>query len=75
MNITIRAVRDEVRDELADRARRSGRSLQEYLTAELERMAATPSRADVLAMIAEHASEYPPISTASIVDAVRAGRD
>lgn len=46
--ITIRNVPDEVRDELAARAARSGRSLQEYLAAELAELAARP---DVTAAI------------------------
>lgn len=69
MNITIRAVPDEVRDELAARARRSGRSLQEYLTATLTRIASTPSPDDALARIQEHARAYPAISTTDILDA------
>lgn len=40
--ITIRNVPDEVRDELSSRAARSGRSLQEYLAAQLAEMAARP---------------------------------
>ena len=41
-SITIRDVPDDVRDELAARARRSGRSLQEYLRAELLELAERP---------------------------------
>lgn len=40
--ITIRNVPDEVRDELAARARLSGRSLQEFLRSELVGLAARP---------------------------------
>jgi antitoxin FitA len=47
--ITIRNVPDEVRDELASRASRSGRSLQEYLLRELSELAARPSAEDVIA--------------------------
>lgn len=47
--ITIRNVPDDVRDELAARAARSGRSLQEYLAAQLAEMAARPSVADAIA--------------------------
>ena len=43
ISITIRRVPDEVRDELAARAARSGRSLQEYLLRELMDMVARPS--------------------------------
>lgn len=42
VNITIRNVPDEVRDELAGRAARQGRSLQEYLSRELRRLAGRP---------------------------------
>ncbi len=38
-SITIRKVPDEIRDELAARAARSGRSLQEYLRGELIELA------------------------------------
>jgi hypothetical protein len=43
VQITIRDVPEEVRDELADRARRERKSMQEYLKGELERLAARPS--------------------------------
>lgn len=41
-SITIRDVPDDVRDELAARARLSGRSLQEYLRSELTQLASRP---------------------------------
>jgi antitoxin FitA len=41
-SITIRNVPEETRDELAARAARSGRSLQEYLLAALTNLAARP---------------------------------
>jgi antitoxin FitA len=47
--ITVRDVPDEVRDELAARAARSGRSLQEYLRAMLVDAAARPPVEDVIA--------------------------
>jgi len=47
--ITIRNVPDHVRDELAARAARSGRSLQEYLAAQLAEMASRPSVEDAIA--------------------------
>jgi plasmid stability protein len=46
--ITIREVPDDVRDELAARAARSGRSLQEYLRLMLIDQAAHPPVQDVL---------------------------
>ncbi len=42
-SITIREVPDEVRDELAARAARAGRSLQEHLRLELIELARKPS--------------------------------
>ena len=43
IQITIRDVSEKVRDELASRAALQGKSMQEYLRAELERLAARPS--------------------------------
>lgn len=43
VQITIRDVPESVRDELASRAALQGKSMQEYLRAELERLAARPS--------------------------------
>lgn len=48
-SITVRDVPDDVRDELAARAARAGRSLQEHLRAELIELARKPSAADLLA--------------------------
>jgi hypothetical protein len=48
VSITIRDVPDEVRDVLAARAARSGRSLQEHLRAELVELARRPTVADLL---------------------------
>jgi antitoxin FitA len=43
VQITIRDVPAAVRDELASRAALQGKSMQEFLRAELERLAARPS--------------------------------
>ena len=43
IQITIRDGPEKVRDELAARAALQGKSMQEYLRAELERLAARPS--------------------------------
>jgi len=43
VQITIRDVPEKVRDELAARAALQGRSMQEFLHAELRRLAARPS--------------------------------
>ncbi len=49
--ITVRNVPDEVRNELAARAARSGRSLQEYVRLQLIELAARPSPEDWLARV------------------------
>jgi plasmid stability protein len=43
IQITIRDVSEKTRDELAARAALQGKSMQEFLRAELERMATRPS--------------------------------
>jgi plasmid stability protein len=43
VQIAIRDVPEDVRDELASRAARERKSMQEYLKEELERLAARPS--------------------------------
>ena len=43
VQITIRDVPEKVRDELAARAALQGKSMQEFLRTELERLAARPS--------------------------------
>lgn len=53
VQITIRHVATEVRDELAARAARQGKSMQEFLRAELERIAGTPPIDDVIDRIRE----------------------
>jgi antitoxin FitA len=53
VQITIRDVPGPVRDELAARAARQGKSMQEYLVCELERLAARPPIEKVLAGIQE----------------------
>lgn len=47
--LTIRNVPEGVRDELAARAARSGRSLQEYLVGQLADLASRPAVEDVVA--------------------------
>jgi antitoxin FitA len=49
VSVTIRDVPDDVRDELAARAARAGKSLQEYLRSMLVDSVARPPLADVLA--------------------------
>jgi len=50
-SITIRAVPDDVRDELASRAESCGRSLQEFLRAELIELARRPSPEALMARV------------------------
>ena len=70
--LTIRNVPDEVRDELAARAARSGRSLQEYLAAALTEMASRPTVEDVLARARERVSRT---SSRVAVDDILDARD
>ena len=53
--ITVRNVPDEVRDELAARAARSGRSLQEYLLSHLVQVVSRPTVDEVVARARERA--------------------
>lgn len=50
-SITIRDVPDETRDELAARARLTGRSLQEYLRSQLIELASQPDAEMLVARI------------------------
>jgi plasmid stability protein len=53
VQITIRDVPDAVKKELAARAALQGKSMQEFLRAELERLTARPSVEQLLARIRE----------------------
>ena len=76
VQITIRNVPEEVRDELAARAALKRQSMQAYLRSELERMAGLPSRDTVLAEIRRRKSARPAqtITTAEILEARDADR-
>ncbi|MFZ6005469.1 MAG: FitA-like ribbon-helix-helix domain-containing protein [Actinomycetota bacterium] len=52
-SITVRDVPDRARDELASRAARTGRSLQEYLRKELIDLASRPDPEDLARRIVE----------------------
>ena len=58
-SITIRNVPDETHEELAARAAASGRSLQEYLRAELIRLASRPDIELWLAGLRAEKSKHP----------------
>ena len=55
-NVQIREVPDEVHNELVRRAQLAGQSLQQYLSAQLASMVATPTIDDMIARI-EHRSK------------------
>lgn len=74
-SITIRNVPDETRDELASRAARSGRSLQEYLRRELIELADREDKEALLARIQERKERSAShVSTEFIIEAIRDGR-
>lgn len=74
-SITIRDVPTETRDELAARAARSGRSLQEYLRSELIELAERPDPADVIARarerVARTGSQLPATTILELLDEAR----
>ena len=74
VSITIRHVPDSTRDVLAARAANSGRSLQEYLAAELQRLASQPSVEDWLARAKEFANERRPLPFNELLEAIEADR-
>lgn len=74
VSMTIRDVPDDVRDELASRAARSGRSLQEYVRGVLVDFAHRPNAADAVALARERARAYPALSADEILDVLPADR-
>lgn len=72
--ITIRDVPDDVRDELAARAARSGRSMQEYLRAQLIDLAFRPEVDHVVGEIRRRARSYPPLDPESVLADLDADR-
>ncbi len=69
--ISIRDVPDEVRDELAARARRRGRSMQEYLRGLLVDVAAHPDPADLMADVRARKRAHPTLLPADRIVALR----
>lgn len=67
-NVTIRGVPDHVRDELAARASRSGRSLQEFLKGELIDLAYRPQVSDVVVELRRQAANFPPLDFDALHD-------
>ena len=74
-SITVRNVPKEVRDELAARAASSGRSLQEYLCAELIELASRPSLETLMSRVRERKATTPTrLSSKKILEHRDAGR-
>ena len=74
-SITVRDVPDRARDELAARAARTGRSLQEYLRKELIDLASRPDPEDLARRIVERKQKTSTsLSAAKIVRHRDAGR-
>ncbi|CAN5220657.1 hypothetical protein BH23ACT9_BH23ACT9_11320 [soil metagenome] len=71
-SITVRDVPDDARNELAARAARSGRSLQEYLRSHLVALAAQPDPGDLMAQVRERKTRTGSRLTA---DAILSQRD
>ena len=74
-NVQIRHVPDDVHDELVRRAEVAGQSLQQYLSAQLAAMVATPTIDDMIARIERRSKGR--LSRAEAVDAIadeRVGR-
>ena len=69
--IQIRNVPDELHRELKVRAARSGRSLSDYLLAELRRIAGRPTMADLLRRIQRRGRVRPSAPAADIVRETR----
>jgi antitoxin FitA len=72
MTMTIRNVPEDVRNELAARAARSGRSLQEFMLDQVIQLASKPSVADVVGSVRESKGRS---GRRIDRDAILAGRD
>ena len=66
-SITIRNVPDETGDELASRAAATGRSLQEYLRAELIELARRPDPATLMARVRERKARTASALSAEVI--------
>lgn len=71
VQITIRNVDDEVRERLAALASRRGQSMQQYLLAELQRLASRPSVEEWQAAVRARKSERPVVVDAAKILAHR----
>lgn len=76
VQITVRGVRKEVRDELAARAALRGQSMEPFLRSELERIASRPSIGAWLQEVREPKRAFGTrVSAADILDARAADRE
>ncbi|MFG6476933.1 antitoxin [Microbacterium sp. P06] len=73
-NVLVRDLPAPVHAALLARAAGEGRSLQQYLTAELTRLASRPTNAELFDRIQGRA-ERAGVSAAEILNEVRSGRD
>lgn len=73
-NVLIRDLDPGVHAVLASRAESRGQSLQQYLTAELTRLAQQPSLPELFADIRRR-PPLPSIPAETVVEAIRAGRN
>lgn len=74
-SITVRDVPDDTRDELASRAARSGRSLQEYLRMQLVELARRPDAEVLMSRVRERKQRTGSrLSAADILEARDADR-
>ena len=75
-NVLVRDLPDEIHRKLTERARASGTSLQRYLSAELTRLAETPTLDDIIDRIERRAGGRVGFAQAvADLDEVRAERD
>jgi len=74
VSITIRDLPNETRDALAARAARSGRSLQEYLSLQLNELAARPDVNAAVEDIRARARVYAGVDIAEVIQDVQADR-
>lgn len=76
VNVTVRNVPDSARDRLAERARRQGKSLQEYLRLEMIGLSERPTVNEWLDQVrAEAHGSRTTVSAEDIVQMIREDRD
>ena len=76
VQITIRNVPEEMRDELKLRAARNRQSMQAFILSELERILSRPSNEELMKRAAEHAATFGSrIGSDKIVQMIREDRD